>query len=176
LRATQAVFGEGNSRAKIVLVGEQPGDREDLEGRPFVGPAGRVLDEALIEAGIDRASTYVTNAIKHFKWEPRGKRRIHQKPRAREIEACRPWLDAELALIRPMAIVALGATAAQTFLGASFRITQHRGEIMETEFAPIFVATYHPSAVIRAPDAEARAQMRRELVDDLRQVAKRMKR
>jgi uracil-DNA glycosylase family protein len=175
-RATQAVFGAGGARARVVLIGEQPGDREDLEGKPFVGPAGRLLDEVLIEAGIDRASAYVTNAVKHFKWEPRGKRRIHQRPTTREIAACKPWIDAELERIRPIAIVALGATAAQSFLGAAFRITKERGRLLETAHAPVFVATHHPSAVLRAPDAEARARMRAELVEDLRTVARRVAR
>ena len=175
-RATQAVFGAGAARARVVLVGEQPGDREDLEGAPFVGPAGRLLDEALEEAGIARDDAYVTNAVKHFKWEPRGKKRIHQKPRAREVDACRPWLEAELTRIRPHAIVALGATAAQSFLGASFRITKQRGVILVTPYAPILLATYHPAAVLRAPDSGARARMRSEFVGDLAMVAARLAR
>ena len=167
---TQMVFGEGLKRARVMLVGEQPGDREDVEGRPFVGPAGRLLDEALEEAGIDRGTAYVTNVVKHFKWQPRGKRRIHQKPNAGEIAACRPWLDAELAVVRPTALVLLGATAAQALLGRSFRVTQQRGEPVESELAPFVTATVHPSAILRAPD-EDRATERAAFVADLRRVA-----
>src|SRR5438477_886150 len=143
--ATQTVFGEGTAGADVMLVGEQPGDREDVEGAPFVGPAGRLLDDALDEAGIDRSRAYVTNVVKHFKWEPRGKRRIHKKPNAEEIGACRPWLDAELALIKPQVIVALGATAAQALLGSQFRVTKQRGEFIESSLAPYVLATVHPS-------------------------------
>ena len=166
--ATQAVFGEGLTRAPVMLVGEQPGDKEDLAGHPFVGPAGRVLDEALEAAGIDRKQVYVTNAVKHFKWKARGKRRIHDKPNAAEIAACRPWLDRELAFVSPRVLVPLGATAAQALLGRSFRVTQHRGEpIEDTGLAEYVVATVHPSSILRAPDDEARRRGRLELVADL---------
>src|SRR5919202_1208539 len=164
--ATQAVFGEGLERSKLVLVGEQPGDREDIEGRPFVGPAGRVLDQALERAGIVRSDVYVTNAVKHFKYRQRGKRRIHQKPDAAELRACRPWLDAELETIEPTALVALGATAAQALFGRQFRVTQQRGELIASELAPIASATWHPSAILRAPAEESRAEVLRELHDD----------
>jgi DNA polymerase len=166
--ATQTVFGEGKARSPIVLVGEQPGDKEDLEGHPFVGPAGRILDEALAEAGLDRDDVYVTNAVKHFKWKRRGKRRIHDKPSWTEVAACRPWLDAELAAVHPEVVVALGATAAQTLLGRSFRVTKSRGEALEgTGIAPYVVATLHPSAVLRMPDATARANAQHDLAADL---------
>ncbi|HZG34285.1 MAG TPA: UdgX family uracil-DNA binding protein [Gaiellaceae bacterium] len=171
LTGTQTVFGEGARAARLLLVGEQPGDHEDLEGRPFVGPAGRLLDEALGEAGIDRANAYVTNAVKHFKWQPRGKRRIHQKPNAAEIAACRPWLDAELEVVQPEALVLLGATAAQALLGRGFRVTRDRGTLLESELAPVTLATVHPSSVLRAPDAEARRRERSLFVDDLRVAA-----
>ena len=171
LSGTQTVFGEGTRSARVLFVGEQPGDREDLEGRPFVGPAGRLLDEALEEAGIDRGAAYVTNAVKHFKWQPRGKRRIHQKPNAAELAACRPWLDAELEVVRPEALVLLGATAAQALLGRGFRVTRDRGTLLETELAPVTVATVHPSSILRAPDAEARRRERELFVGDLRVVA-----
>jgi uracil-DNA glycosylase len=149
--ATQTVFGEGLPSPKIILVGEQPGDQEDREGKPFVGPAGRLLDEALAEAGIDRKKVYVTNTVKHFKWEPRGKRRIHKKPNAAEIAACRPWLDAEIAALHPKIIVCLGATAAQSLLGRNFRVTQHRGEFLKSSLAPVVMATVHPSSILRLP-------------------------
>ena len=149
--ATQTVFGAGPPRAKIMLIGEQPGNDEDLDGRPFVGPAGKLLDRALIEAGIDRTEVYVTNAVKHFKWEPRGKRRIHKKPNSAEIAACRPWLEAEIAVVRPQVIICMGATAAQSLLGRDFRVTQHRGEFLESPLAPAVTATIHPSAILRAP-------------------------
>jgi uracil-DNA glycosylase len=166
--ATQAVFGEGSSRAQVMLVGEQPGDKEDLAGHPFVGPAGRVLDEALEAAGIDRKQVYVTNAVKHFKWKARGKRRIHDKPNAAEIAACRPWLDGELGLVAPRVLVPLGATAAQALLGRSFKVTQRRGEPIEgTGLAEYVVATVHPSSILRAPDDESRRQGRLELAADL---------
>jgi len=166
--ATQAVFGEGRAHAPVMLVGEQPGDKEDVAGHPFVGPAGRVLDEALEAAGIAREDVYVTNAVKHFKWKARGKRRIHDKPNAAEIAACRPWVDGELALVAPRVLVPLGATAAQALLGRSFRVTQHRGEPIEgTGLAEYVVATVHPSSVLRAPDDEARRQGRLELAADL---------
>jgi uracil-DNA glycosylase len=169
------VFGEGPGRAGMLFVGEQPGDREDLEGRPFVGPAGRLLDEALEEAGIDRATVYVTNVVKHFKWQARGKRRIHQKPNAAEIAACRPWLDAELAVVRPEALVCLGATAAQALLGRQFRVTRDRGRLLESTLAPVTLATVHPSSILRAPDEEARRQERALFVEDLKVAAKALK-
>ncbi|MDQ4081281.1 MAG: UdgX family uracil-DNA binding protein, partial [Actinomycetota bacterium] len=155
---TQTVFGEGAPGAVVMLVGEQPGNDEDLAGRPFVGPAGRVLDQALEEAGIDRTKTYVTNAVKHFKWEPRGKRRIHQKPNWAEMTACRPWLEAELELVKPKVVVALGATAAQTFLGRQFRVTKQRGQAVSSPLASVVVPTVHPSSILRAPDEEARRE------------------
>ena len=154
-----------------MLVGEQPGDREDRAGKPFVGPAGRLLDRALAEAGIDPKRTYTTNVVKHFKWEPRGKRRIHQKPSKGEVEACRPWLDAELDRVRPDVVAVLGATAAQALLGPSFRVTRSRGQVLEAEFAPAAVATVHPSSVLRAPDDAERADAFAGLVADLRVVA-----
>jgi uracil-DNA glycosylase family protein len=154
----------------MFLVGEAPGDEEDKTGRPFVGPAGVLLDEALEAAGIDRTDVFVTNVVKHFKWEPRGKRRLHAKPNSQEIAACRAWLDAELALVRPRIVVCLGATAAQALLGRSFRITQRRGEVISGSLGDV-VATYHPSAVLRAPDAEARRQMKQALIDDLKVAA-----
>jgi DNA polymerase len=169
--ATQTVFGEGPARASIVLVGEMAGDREDREGRPFVGPAGRELDRALEAAGIDRESVYVTNVVKHFKFEERGKRRIHQTPRKGEIDACMPWLDTEIKLIRPRGLVTLGATAAKALLGSGFRLTQHRGELLESELAPVVAATIHPSAIVRDRDAESREAERRALASDLRTVA-----
>jgi len=168
-KATQAVFGEGSLKARVMLVGEQPGDQEDLAGAPFVGPAGKLLDQALEEAGIDRATTYVTNAVKHFKWKARGTRRIHDKPTWTEVTACRPWLDAELALVQPRALVLLGATAAQALLGRSFRVTQERGRPLDSELADLVVATIHPSAVLRA---ENRDEMFAGLVDDLRVVSR----
>jgi len=171
-RGTQTVFGEGSRSAKLVLVGEQPGDREDLEGRPFVGPAGALLDAALEEAGIDRADAYVTNAVKHFKWEPRGKRRIHQKPNAVEIAACRPWLDAELAVLRPKVLVCLGATAAQALLGKAFRVTKQRGVPIASAIAPRVFATVHPSSILRAPDDDSRRRERALFVRDLRAAAR----
>jgi uracil-DNA glycosylase len=169
-RATQTVFGEGSRQARAVLVGEQPGDREDLAGRPFVGPAGRVLDEALAEAGIDRRAVYLTNVVKHFKWRPRGKRRLHEKPNAVEVAACRFWLDMELELLRPDVIVALGATAAQALLGRSFRVTRDRGVFVDSPLATHVLATIHPSAILRAPDETRRDEMQR-FVRDLRTVA-----
>jgi len=173
-RATQAVGGEGPARAEMVLVGETPGDEEDRQGHPFVGPAGALLDHALEEAGVNRSEVFLTNAVKHFKWEARGKRRLHSKPSSREISACRPWLLAELELIAPRVIVCLGATAAQALLGSSFRVTKQRGEVFSGEYGKI-VATYHPSAVLRAPDPEARQQMKQSLVDDLRTAARLLK-
>jgi DNA polymerase len=169
---TQTVFGEGARTAEIVFVGEQPGDKEDLAGRPFVGPAGRVLDEALELAGIDRKLAYVTNAVKHFKWQARGKRRIHQKPNWAELAACRPWLDAELAAVKPKVLVALGATAAQALLGREFRVTKQRGVPVESDLAPYVVATVHPSSILRQETDEDRAEAMGELVSDLKVVAK----
>jgi uracil-DNA glycosylase len=170
-KGTQTVFGEGRRRAVIPFVGEQPGNEEDLTGKPFVGPAGRLFDEALAEAGIDRKQTYVTNIVKHFKWEPRGKRRIHKKPNAVEIKACRPWLEAEIALIKPQVIVALGATAAQALLGAQFRVTKQRGEFLESTLAPYIMATVHPSSILRAPDDETRRLEYRRFVEDLKKLS-----
>jgi len=168
--ATQAVFGEGARGSAMMLVGEQPGDREDREGRPFVGPAGRLLDEALEEAGIDRRTAYLTNVVKHFKWTARGKRRIHAKPAWAEVAACRPWLDAELAVVKPQVLVCLGATAAQALLGRSFRVTRERGRPVESELAPQVLATIHPSAILRADDA-SRERERAAFVDDLKVAA-----
>jgi DNA polymerase len=170
--ATQTVFGEGPRTAEAMFVGEVPGDQEDLQGRPFVGPAGRLLREVIQEAGLDLRKIYLTNAVKHFKWEPRGKRRLHKKPRWREIVACRPWLSAEVATVRPKLLVLLGATAAQSLLGPEFRISARRGEVLRTEWAPFTMATYHPSAVLRAPEKEDRDRMRAELLDDLRIAVK----
>ncbi len=170
-RGTQTVFGEGPRQAAVLLVGEQPGNDEDLAGRPFVGPAGRLLDRALEAAGLDRAAVYVTNAVKHFKWEARGKRRIHQKPNVGEVRACRPWLDAELRAVQPRAVVLLGATAAQALLGSDFRVTQRRGELLSTGFAPIVVATVHPSSILRAPDDDTRREEMKRFVEDLARVA-----
>jgi len=167
---TQTVFGEGLKRADLMLVGEQPGDREDREGRPFVGPAGRLLDDSLVEAGIDRTRAYVTNVVKHFKWQTKGKRRIHAKPAWAEISACRPWLDAELEVVQPQVLVCLGATAAQALLGRQFRVTRERGRPIESDLAPHVLATIHPSAILRAQD-EDRATERAAFVDDLRVVA-----
>jgi DNA polymerase len=171
-RGTQTVFGEGAQDAKVVFVGEQPGDKEDLEGKPFVGPAGALLDKALVEAGIDRAKIYVTNAVKHFKWEPRGKRRIHKKPNAAEIAACRPWLEAEIAVLKPKVVVCLGATAAQALLGRDFRVTQHRGEFVESPIASYVMATVHPSSILRAPDDETRHEEMRRFVADLKKLSR----
>ena len=171
-RGTQTVFGEGARRAELMFVGEQPGDAEDLAGRPFVGPAGRLLDRALEETGIDRAAVYVTNVVKHFKWEPRGKRRIHKKPNAAEIAACRPWLDTEIQLVEPRAIVCLGATAAQVLLGRQFKVTAHRGEFIPSSLAPLVLATVHPSSLLRAPDEETRHRETKRFIDDLRTVAR----
>ncbi len=174
-RGTQTVFGDGSSRARVLFVGEQPGDREDLEGKPFVGPAGRILDASLEKAGIDRRTVYVTNVVKHFKWEPRGKRRIHQKPNSVEIGACRPWLDAELALVRPEVLVCLGATAAQALIGRSFRVSRQRGEFVASSLAPRVLATVHPSSILRAPDEETRRAETEKFVADLKKVAKALK-
>jgi DNA polymerase len=167
-RGTQTVFGEGPKHAPLMLVGEQPGDYEDVAGKPFVGPAGKILDRALEEAGIDRSKVYVTNVVKHFKWEPRGKRRIHQKPNSREIAACRPWMEAELRLVRPKLLVCLGATAAQAIFGPSFRVTRERGKILDSQFAPRVLATVHPSSLLRQPDEESREREYKLFVKDLR--------
>jgi DNA polymerase len=169
--ATQAVLGEGPVTAPAFFLGEQPGDQEDLAGRPFVGPAGQVLDEALAAAGIPRDEVYITNAVKHFKWEPRGKKRIHAKPTLGEVRACRPWLETELAIVKPQIIVCLGATAAQSLMGAAFRITREHGRFFATEWAPWLTATLHPSAILRMPDREKREEARAQLVADLRKVA-----
>ena len=166
--ATQTVFGEGPKKAPIMLVGEQPGDYEDVAGKPFVGPAGKIMDRALEDAGIDRKEVYVTNAVKHFKWKPRGKRRIHQKPNSREVAACRPWLEAELRLVRPKLLVVLGSTAGQALFGPSFRVTRERGKIMSSKFAPRVVATVHPSSLLRQPDEESRHREYKNFVADLR--------
>jgi DNA polymerase len=171
---TQTVFGEGAAPAEVMLVGEQPGDQEDQQGRPFVGPAGRLLDRALAEAGIDRTRVYVTNVVKHFKWEPRGTRRIHAKPNAAEIAACRPWLEAEIGLVRPKVLVCLGATAAQALLGKTFKVTQRRGEFVPSLLGPVAMATVHPSSILRAPDDAARHAETERFVEDLRRVAERL--
>ena len=170
--ATQTVFGEGPAGARIVLVGEMAGDREDRAGRPFVGPAGRELDRALEAAEIDRRDVYVTNVVKHFKFEERRKRRIHQTPRKGEIDACTPWLETEIKLIRPTGVVALGATAAKALLGSAFRVTQHRGELIESDLAPIVAATIHPSAIVRDREDESRRRERQAFADDLSGVAR----
>ena len=169
--ATQTVFGEGPERAAIMLVGEQPGDAEDLAGHPFVGPAGKLLDRCLEEAGIDRSRSYVTNLVKHFKWVPRGPRRIHSKPGAVEIEACLPWLEAEIARVAPRIIAALGATAAQALFGRAVRVTRDRGQLLPTDLAPYALATVHPSALLRAPDEETRRREILRFVEDLLKVA-----
>jgi DNA polymerase len=171
-RGTQTVFGEGAPKAQLMFVGEQPGNDEDLSGHPFVGPAGKLLDRALADAGIERGTVYVTNVVKHFKWEPRGKRRIHKKPSAGEIAACRPWLDTEIALVKPRAIVCLGATAAQALLGRQFKVTAHRGEFIPSPLAPLVLATVHPSSILRAPDDETRHLEMKRFTDDLRAVAR----
>jgi uracil-DNA glycosylase len=167
---TQTVFGEGLAKADVMLVGEQPGDREDIEGRPFVGPAGKLLDRALERAGIDRSQVYITNVVKHFKWRPRGKKRIHQKPNAEEIGACRPWLEGELAAVEPRVLVCLGATAAQALLGRTFRVTRQRGQFVDSPLAPLVTATIHPSAILRMEDDERERAMD-DLVADLAKVA-----
>jgi uracil-DNA glycosylase len=169
---TQTVFGEGSRHAKVIFVGEQPGNDEDLAGKPFVGPAGKLLDKALVEAGIAREDVYVTNTVKHFKWEPKGKRRIHKKPNSREIAACRPWLDAEIAVLKPEVIVCLGATAAQAIIGKDFKVTQRRGELIESPLAKNVVATVHPSSILRAPDEETRHAEYARFVEDLQKIAK----
>jgi len=169
--ATQTVFGEGKATAHVMMVGEQPGDQEDRQGRPFVGPAGTILDKALAAAGIERTDVYVTNIVKHFKWEPRGKRRLHKKPNAVEISACRPWLDEEIRAVKPRVVVLLGATAAQGILGRDFRVTQHRGEWLQSRIAPHVMATIHPSAILRAPDDDSRHEEMARFVADLKIVA-----
>jgi uracil-DNA glycosylase len=168
--ANQTVFGEGLKRSSVMFVGEQPGDREDREGRPFVGPAGRELDRALEAVGIERSEVYLTNVVKHFKFEERGKRRIHQTPKKAEIDACVPWLDTEIKLVKPRALVTLGATAAKALHGSSFRLTQHRGELLDSDWAPVVAATIHPSAIVRNRDDEARQAAREAFTDDLRAV------
>jgi uracil-DNA glycosylase len=170
--ATQTVFGEGLKRSHVMFVGEQPGDQEDRQGRPFVGPAGRELDRALEAVGIARDDVYITNVVKHFKFEERGRRRIHQTPKRFEIDACRPWLDEELRVVDPSALVLLGATAAKALLGSSFRLTHHRGELLDSDLAPIVTATIHPSAILRAPDDAARVEQRESFAEDLRVVAR----
>jgi DNA polymerase len=172
LYATQAVFGEGPRKARMLMIGEQPGDEEDIQGRPFVGPAGRMLDRALQDSAIERRDVYVTNVVKHFKFEERGKRRLHKRPQSTEIRACLPWLEAEVKLINPRVIVCLGATAAQTIFGRTFRITQQRGVPLEHRWARHVVATIHPSAILRAPDKQARDAEYSRFVDDLRSSAK----
>ena len=169
--ATQTVFGAGRKSARLMLVGEQPGDREDIEGKPFVGPASRELDRGLEAAGIDRRDAYLTNVVKHFKFEERGRRRLHQTPKRFEVEACRPWLEAELAVVKPVALVLLGATAAKALLGSSFKVTQRRGELLDSELAPILSATVHPSSILRQPDEGDRVREREAFARDLRVVA-----
>jgi uracil-DNA glycosylase len=170
--ATQTVLGEGKQTSTVMFIGEQPGNSEDLAGRPFVGPAGALLDKALEEAGIDRSEVYVTNVVKHFKWEPRGKRRIHKKPNAAEINACRPWLDGEIEAIRPRAIVCLGATAAQAVIGPKFKVSLQRGTFVDSPLAPFVTATVHPSSILRAPTDEARRAEMRRFVTDLKKIRK----
>jgi uracil-DNA glycosylase family protein len=174
--ATQTVFGAGYKKAELMLVGEQPGDREDVEGEPFVGPAGRILAQALQGAAIDRKEVYLTNAVKHFKWRARGKRRLHQTPRAGEVEACKPWLEAELNAVRPLAILALGATAAKALYGSSVRVTRDRGKPIESRLAPVAALTIHPSAILRLRDHEEREEALGDLIEDLRYVASEMTR
>jgi len=173
--ATQTVFGAGRAKAELMLVGEQPGDKEDLEGEPFVGPAGALLDRALTEAGIDRGEAYVTNAVKHFKWRPRGKRRLHQTPRAGEIEACKPWLEAELQAVKPTAVLALGATAARSLFGPKARVTKDRGRPLDSPLAPVAAITIHPSAILRLRDHDERAEAFGGFVADLEAVAAAMR-
>jgi uracil-DNA glycosylase len=173
--ATQVVFGAGPRGAAVMFVGEQPGDQEDREGQPFIGPAGALLDKALADAGIPRADVYVTNAVKHFKWEPRGKRRIHKKPRISEVKACRPWLEAELRAVKPAVLVCLGATAAQSVMGSQFRLMTQRGQVLTSALAEKVIATIHPSAVLRAPDPEGRRVAYEMLVSDLKLVARTLK-
>jgi DNA polymerase len=169
-RGTQTVFGEGGPKPRVMFVGEQPGDQEDIQGHPFVGPAGKILDKALEAAGIDRKEVYVTNAVKHFKWEPRGKRRIHKKPNSLEITACKPWLEAEIDVLKPDVIVCLGATAAQALLGRDFKVSTQRGIFIESPFAPYVMATVHPSSLLRAPDDETRRRETLRFIEDLKRV------
>ena len=169
---TQTVFGEGQQTSTVMFIGEQPGNSEDLEGRPFVGPAGGLLDKALAEAGIDRSKVYVTNVVKHFKWEPRGKRRIHKKPNAIEIRACRPWLEAEINVVRPRAIICLGSTAAQAVIGPKFKVSIQRGQFVDSPLAPFVTATVHPSSILRAPTDEARRAETERFIDDLKRIRK----
>ena len=169
-KGTQTVFGEGKQTSTVMFIGEQPGNSEDLEGRPFVGPAGGLLDKALEEAGIDRSKVYVTNVVKHFKWEPRGKRRIHKKPNATEIMACRPWLDAEIRVIKPRAIICLGSTAAQAVIGPKFRVSIDRGKFVNSTLAPFVTATVHPSSILRAPSDEARRKETKRFIEDLKKI------
>ena len=175
-RATQTVFGEGPSDARLMLVGEQPGDQEDLAGEPFVGPAGQLLRDALVEAGLDPATVYLTNAVKHFKWQPRGKRRIHEKPNREEVLACRMWLSDEIAAVRPLLIVALGATAAGTLLGPTVRVTRDRGKFFQSTLAPHVSLTVHPSSILRASDSAARREARQLFVNDLKTFARKLSR
>ncbi len=170
--ATQTVFGEGKSTSPVMFIGEQPGDKEDLSGHPFVGPAGVLLDEALLEAGIDRTKVYVTNVVKHFKWEPRGKRRIHKKPNGAEIAACRPWLEAEIAVVKPRAIVCLGSTAAQSVISPKFRVSVQRAPFVESSLAPLVTATVHPSSILRAPTGQARREEMQRFIADLKTIWK----
>ena len=174
-RATQTVFGEGPSSARLMLVGEQPGDQEDLAGEPFVGPAGQLLREALDAAGLDPAEVFLTNAVKHFKWQPRGTRRIHERPNREEVLACRMWLDEEIAAVKPAMIVALGATAAGTLLGSAAKVTRDRGKFFPSTLAPLVSLTVHPSSILRAPDSTARAEARRQFVADLKTFARKLK-
>jgi len=172
--ATQAIFGEGLKRSHIMMVGEQPGDQEDRHGKPFIGPAGAELNRSLDEAGIDRDEVFVTNAVKHFKWEPRGKRRLHKKPSSKELAACRPWLEAELSVVMPTFLVALGATAAKALYGNDFRVTKQRGKLFETQWAPKCMGTLHPSSILRSPDSQSRRAAREAFVEDLRVLAEAM--
>jgi uracil-DNA glycosylase len=174
--ATQAVFGEGRKRAQVMMVGEMPGDQEDRQGKPFVGPAGRELDKALLAVGIDRREVYLTNVVKHFKFQERGRRRIHQTPKRFEVDACRPWLDAEIAVVKPGAIIVLGATAAKSLFGSSFTLTRHRGRPVASELAPFVTVTVHPSAILRAPDDEARHAQREAFTADLRAAVRAIER
>src|SRR2546421_11418961 len=171
-KATQTVFGEGPTHATMFMIGEQPGDYEDVAGKPFVGPAGKILDRALAEAGINRDEVYVTNAVKHFKWEPRGKRRIHQKPNSREMAACRPWMEAEMRLVKPKMVICLGSTAGQAFFGPSFRVTRERGKVLSSKLAPKVVATVHPSSLLRQPDEVSRDREYAHFVVDLKAALK----
>src|SRR3989440_11400565 len=171
-KATQTVFGEGPKQATMLMIGEQPGDYEDVAGKPFVGPAGKILDRALAEAGINRDEVYVTNAVKHFKWEPRGKRRIHQKPNSREMAACRPWMEAEMRLVKPKMVICLGSTAGQAFFGPSFRVTRERGKVLSSKLAPKVVATVHPSSLLRQPDEVSRDREYAHFVVDLKAALK----